>query len=87
MEIQSLLDFLIRPAYLLYLICVGNEEFTSKRRLKPWRKDSLKRHIKVHFEEPKYQGEFECRHPSCSEKLDGIEHFMRHALDEHGVCH
>lgn len=86
-ETQSLPDFPIRSPYPLCLICVGNEEFTYERRLKTWRKDSLKRHIKVHFEEPKYQGEFECRHPSCSEKLDGIEHFMRHALDEHGVCH
>lgn len=86
-ETQSLPDFSIRPPYPLCLICVGNEEFTYERRLKPWRKDSLKRHIKVHFKETQYQDKFECRHPACSEKLYGIGHFMRHALDVHGVCH
>ncbi|KAF9733739.1 hypothetical protein PMIN01_08082 [Paraphaeosphaeria minitans] len=35
------------------------------------RKDVLKKHIMVHFKDAQYQGEFECRHPSCSEKLNG----------------
>lgn len=86
-KIQSLQDFPIALRYPICLICIGNKEFTHERRLKLWRKDSLKRHIEVHFKESEYQAEFECRHPSCSEKLNGIGHFMRHALDVHGVCH
>ncbi|KAL5406034.1 hypothetical protein PMIN06_011235 [Paraphaeosphaeria minitans] len=70
------------------LLCIGQEERSYERRMRHIpRKDVLKKHIKVHFKDPQYQREFECRHPSCSEKLDGMGHFMRHALDVHRVCH
>ena len=69
------------------LICIGNEEFSYERRMKPRpRRDVLKKHVETHFRKSEYQGGFECRHPSCSKVLDGMMHFKRHALD-HGVCH
>lgn len=70
------------------LICIGNKEVLYEQRMRcvP-RKDVLKKHVQTHFKDPKYQGEFECRHPACSTKLDGMMHFMRHAFDAHGVCH
>ena len=69
------------------LICIGNEEFSYRRRMKPIpRRDVLKKHVETHFRKSEYQGGFKCRHPSCSKALDGIMHFKRHALD-HGVCH
>ncbi|KAF9730257.1 hypothetical protein PMIN01_12190 [Paraphaeosphaeria minitans] len=74
------------PPHPVCLLCIGRGSY--EWRMRPiMRKNVLKKHIKVHFKDPQYQGEFECRHPSCSEKLDGIGHFMRHALDAHGVCH
>jgi hypothetical protein len=70
------------------LLCLGNKEFSYERRMRHIpRKDVLKKHIKSHFKDLEYQGEFECRHPACSVWLDGMEHFMRHALDEHGAFH
>lgn len=70
------------------LLCIGNKEFSYERRMRHIpRKDVLQKHIKAHFKDSQYQGEFACRHPSCSKKLDGIGHFMRHALDVHGVSH
>ena len=87
-EIQSLSDFPIVLPHPVCLICIGNEELSYERRLRHVpRKDVLKRHVKVHFKEPRYDSEFECRHPSCNEMLHGTGHFMRHALDKHGVCH
>lgn len=87
-EIQSLPDFPIVLPHPACLICIGNEELSYERRLRHVpRKDVLKKHVKVHFKEPQYHSEFECRHPSCKEILHGTRHFMRHALDEHGVCH
>ncbi|KAF9729895.1 hypothetical protein PMIN01_11828 [Paraphaeosphaeria minitans] len=74
------------PPHPVCLLCIGRGSYEWRMRPIP-RKDVLKKHIKVHFKDPQYQCEFECRHPSCSEKLDGIGHFMRHALDVHGVCH
>jgi hypothetical protein len=70
------------------LLCIGRGELSYERRMRHVpRKDVLKKHIVVHFKDPQYQREFECRHPSCSKKLNGMGHFMRHALDVHGVCH
>lgn len=70
------------------LLCIGQEEFSYEWHMRHIpRRNFLKRHTKVHFKDPQCQGEFECRHPSCPEKLDGIRHFVRHALDIHGVCH
>ncbi|KAF1972665.1 hypothetical protein BU23DRAFT_467337, partial [Bimuria novae-zelandiae CBS 107.79] len=80
--------YLIILPYPVCLFCIGKEELLYEWRMRyiP-RKDILKKHIIVHFKDPQYQGEFECRHPSCSAKLDGMAHFIRHALDIHGVCH
>lgn len=70
------------------LLCIGQEEGSYEWRMRHIpRKDVLKKHVKVHFKDVQYQGEFECRHPSCSERLKSMGHFMRHALDIHGVCH
>lgn len=70
------------------LICIGNDEFSHERRMRSIpRKDVLKKHVESHFEQPEYQREFECRHPKCSMRLEGIMHFKRHACDVHGVFH
>lgn len=72
--------------YPVCLNCIGNEELSHERRLRHVpRKDVLKKHVKVHFKDPQYQDEFVCRHPSCSEKLDGTGHFMGHALGIYSV--
>ena len=69
------------------LICIGNGEYSYEQRMKciP-RRDVLKKHVEKHFRDAKYQGKFECRHPGCSQLLDGMMHFKRHAID-HGVRH
>jgi hypothetical protein len=71
------------------LICIGNSVPTHDWRLRHWpRKDVLKKHVDAHFRDPQFQAAFACRHPKCREvMLDGILHFKRHALDEHGVAH
>jgi len=74
---------------LVCLICIGNSERSDEWRLRRWeRKDVLKKHIESHFKDHKFRAEFSCRHPKChGVMLDGIMHFMRHALDDHGVSH
>ncbi|KAL5404076.1 hypothetical protein PMIN04_012660 [Paraphaeosphaeria minitans] len=60
------------PPHPVCLLCIGQGSYEWRMRPIP-RKDVLKKHIKVHFKDPQYQ--------------DGMGHFMRHALDVHGVCH
>ncbi|KAF2845010.1 hypothetical protein T440DRAFT_502719 [Plenodomus tracheiphilus IPT5] len=70
------------------LICIGNVDFAYDRRMQRIpRKDVLTKHVKKRFRLPELQSGFTCRHPSCSDKLFGEMHFMRHALDVHAVSH
>ncbi|KAF2193897.1 hypothetical protein K469DRAFT_548723, partial [Zopfia rhizophila CBS 207.26] len=87
-EVQSRHLYPMVPPHPVCLICIGNKESSYEWRMrhKP-RKDVLKKHVKTHFRLPKYQGEFQCRHPNCSDMLDGMMHFKRHAFDVHGVSH
>jgi hypothetical protein len=74
--------------YPVCLLWLGNEDLSYEWRMRHIpRKDVLEKHIMVHFKDPQYQGEFVCRHPSCLRKLNGMGHFMRHALDVHHVHH
>ena len=70
------------------LICIGNDGFTYKERMRPRpRKNVLKKHVEGHFRHHKYQREFECCHPKYSTQLKGIMHFIKHAYDVHKVSH
>lgn len=74
--------------YPVCLICIGNEEFSYKRRMHHVpRKDVLKKHVENHFRLPELQSKFQCRHPSCSVILFDMMDFKRHAFDAHGVSH
>ena len=87
-EIQSHLLYPMLMPYPVCLICIGSEEFPYEWRLRPrLRKDVLKKHLETHFRDPRYQKRFQCRHPHCTDLLEGMMHFKRHALDVHGVYH
>jgi hypothetical protein len=70
------------------LICIGNKQFTDKRRLRHIsRRDLLNKHLETHFRCKPYQQRFECRHPRCRDILEDKQHFKRHALEVHGVTY
>lgn len=72
----------------VYLICIGNDEFTYEKRMRPIpQKDVLKKHVETHFRLPEYQQEFEYCHPKYSIQLESIMHFKRHAYNIHGVSY
>ncbi|OAL56175.1 hypothetical protein IQ07DRAFT_639770 [Pyrenochaeta sp. DS3sAY3a] len=77
------------PPYPLCLFCMGNEQYSYEQRMKQRsRKDVLSKHVASHLRNDKYQGgEFNCPHPSCSQKLYDGMHFKRHALDVHKIIH
>ena len=86
--VQYLYPYPIMLSHLVCLICIGNDEFTYEKWMRPMpRKDVLKKHVATHFRLPEYQRGFECRHLKCSTQLEGIMHFKRHAYDVHGVFH
>lgn len=74
--------------YPLCLFCIGNKQYSYEQRMKQRsRKDVLSKHVASHLRNDKYQGEFNCPHPSCSHKLYDEMHFKRHALDVHKIIH
>ncbi|KAF2008362.1 hypothetical protein BU24DRAFT_469047 [Aaosphaeria arxii CBS 175.79] len=87
-EVQARQLYPMVSPYPICLFCIGNERLSYEQRTKPWpRKDVLNKHVDTHFRNPEFQGEFTCRHPSCSCKLNGKMHFKRHSLEVHQVSH
>lgn len=88
LEVRSPGLFPTVPPYPVCLFCAGNEEFPYEKRMKRWvRKDVLKQHENAHFQNPKYQREFECPYPNCAHRLGSRMHYNRHSLDIHQVVH
>lgn len=68
------------------LVCIGNDQLSKAERLRSFaRKCTVQKHLKIHIKQGLFDQEFECRHPNCSEKLEGLNHFMNHAARVHRV--
>ncbi|OCK92249.1 uncharacterized protein K441DRAFT_188551 [Cenococcum geophilum 1.58] len=67
---------------LVCLICIGSGRI---RRFK--KKDSLQKHTTNHAAEGEFRQGFHCKHPHCSEWIEGLGHFQNHVALTHNVWH
>ncbi|KAF2462925.1 uncharacterized protein BDR25DRAFT_117712 [Lindgomyces ingoldianus] len=71
---------------LVCLLCIGDDRFSTLKHTRPFaKKDPLQKHLNIHVANGEFRQGFRCKHPSCSEWIEGLGHFKNYAAFVHGV--